>query len=140
VLTADIKAGRVGAVITADIVRIAQNYALFSEWLDLMDEYGVAFVTLADGEIASGKRISYRFAGDYYLPLIALPDPPDAPPLGLYGELHKRYLAEHRPILYNRLLLQEKLYPLCREADQTARERKRRGVSEEVILSELVYA
>jgi hypothetical protein len=139
-LTMDVKAWKVGAVIAANTARIARNYALFSEWLDLMDEYGVAFVTLTDGEIASGKRISYRLVGDYYLPLIALSDPPDATPLGLYGELHKRYLAEHRPILYNWLLLQEKLYPLCREVDQTARERKRRGVSEEVILSELVYA
>jgi hypothetical protein len=139
-LTADVKSGKVCVVIAANIARIARNYALFSEWLDLMDEYGVALVTLTDGEIASGKRVSYRLIGDYYLPLIALSDPPGASPLGRYGELHKRYLAEHRPILYNRLLLQEKLYPLCREVDQTARERKRRGVSEEVILSELVYA
>ena len=54
------------------------------------------------------------------MPAIRLSDPPDAPPLGLYGELHKRHLREHRPILYSRLLLSEKLYPLCREIDEAA--------------------
>ncbi|MDR0747161.1 MAG: recombinase family protein [Helicobacteraceae bacterium] len=34
-LTADIRAGKVGVVIAADITRIARNYALYSEWLNL---------------------------------------------------------------------------------------------------------
>jgi hypothetical protein len=97
-------------------------------------------LTLADGETAPGRGISYRIVGDYLLPDIALSDPPDAPPLGRYGMRHKAFLKEHKPALYSQLLLSERLYPLCREVDSTARERKRRGVSEEVILSELIYA
>jgi len=88
-------------------------------------------------------NLSYSRAGDYLLPSIKLSDPPDAPPLGLYGELHKRYLREHRPILYSRLLLSEKLYPLCREVDSAAKHRLAemldRETAHEIILAELVY-
>lgn len=88
-------------------------------------------------------EIFYIQRGDYFLPAIALSDPPDAPPLGRYGMLHKAYLKEHRPILYSRLLLTERLYPLCREVDEAAENRLRaiadREQAHEVILAELVY-
>ena len=77
------------------------------------------------------------------MPTIRLSDPPDAPPLGLYGELHKRYLKQHRPILYSKLLLSEKLYEICREVDSAAKHRLKtignRETAHEVILFELVY-
>ena len=89
-------------------------------------------------------ELSYISVGDYLLPALKLADPPDAPPLGLYGELHKRYLREHRPILYSQLLLSEKLYPTCREIDEAAASRLRaipdREQAHEIILSELVYS
>jgi hypothetical protein len=89
-------------------------------------------------------EISYVLVGDYYLPFIALSDPPDALPLGKYGMMHKAFLREHKPILYSQLLLSERLYPLCREADEAAATRLAtipdREVAHEVILSELVYA
>ena len=44
-------------------------------------------------------------------------------PLGKYGRMRKTYLKEHRPILYNRLLMSEKLYPHLLEIDQTANSR-----------------
>lgn len=86
-------------------------------------------------------EITYTRVGDYLIPDIVLSDPlPElAEGLGRYGRMHKAYLREHRPILYNRLLLSERLYPLCREIDKTANERHNRGVSEEVILNELIY-
>ena len=88
-------------------------------------------------------EFDYIVAGDYLIPAIKLSDPPDAPPLGLYGELHKRHLKEHKPILYNTLLLSERLYPLCRSIDESAAERLRlipdREIAREIILSELVY-
>jgi len=83
--------------------------------------------------------IAYQRTGDYLIPLIKLSDPPDAPPLGLYGELHKKYLREHRPILYSKLLLSEKLYPICREIDDAAQSRRRLGMSHADIVRELVY-
>ncbi|MDR0292764.1 MAG: TnpV protein [Oscillospiraceae bacterium] len=52
-------------------------------------------------------------------------------------------MREHRPILYNKLLLSERLYPLCREIDKSAVCRLRtmpdREQAHEIILSELVY-
>jgi len=88
-------------------------------------------------------ELTYTRVGDYLLPNIKLSDPPDAPPLGRYGLMHKTYLKEHKPILYSQLLLSEKLYYLCREVDEAAATRLAtipdREVAHEIILSELVY-
>jgi hypothetical protein len=94
-------------------------------------------------------ELDYTRVGDYYLPNLTLSDPaqdglaPGAPSLGHYGKLHRDYLREYRPILYSRLLLTERLYPLCREIDEAAAHRLRtsadREQAHEVILAELVY-
>ena len=75
--------------------------------------------------------------GEYFLPAIKLSDPPDAPPLGLYGELHKRYLKEHKPIIYSQLLLSERLYPRCREVNEASNSRRKQGMSHDEIVREL---
>jgi hypothetical protein len=86
---------------------------------------------------------TYTRIGDYLLPDICLSDPPDAPPLGRYGMMHKKYLREEKPALYASLLLSERLYPLCREVDEAAAHRLAtiadREAAHEIILSELVY-
>ena len=88
-------------------------------------------------------KLTYSKIGDYLLPDLALSDPPDAPPLGKYGMMHKRYLKEHRSALYASLLLSERLYPLCRAVDEAAAHRLAtiadREVAHEIILHELVY-
>jgi hypothetical protein len=90
----------------------------------------------------TGNGITYSLAGDYLLPNLKLSDPPDAPPLGWYGILHRDYLWEHKPVLYAKLPLSERLYPLCREIDEAATHRQRiipdREQAREIILSELV--
>ena len=68
-------------------------------------------------------KLTYHRSGNYELPDIRLSDPPGAPPLGRYGMMHKEYLCREKPALYSQLLLSERLYPLCREIDETARER-----------------
>jgi hypothetical protein len=83
-------------------------------------------------------ELDYVGVGDYLLPALKLSDPPDAPPLGLYGELHKRHLERHRPILYNQLLLSDRLYLLCRGIDEAARSRRKLGMSHDEIVRELV--
>jgi hypothetical protein len=87
--------------------------------------------------------IEYMRCGDYLLPKITLSEPPNAPPLGVYGMRHKAYLREHRPILYNKLLLSGRLYPLCREIDEAAAGRLEAigdpEIAREIILAELVY-
>lgn len=66
---------------------------------------------------------TYTLVGDYYLPNIALSDPPDAEPLNQYGRMRKNYLKEHRRVDYTKLLLSDQLYPHCREIQQQANER-----------------
>jgi hypothetical protein len=87
--------------------------------------------------------LTYSVVGDYLIPDIALSDPPDAPPLGRYGKMRRAFLKEHRPILYSRLLLTEKLYPHLREIDNAAAERLAAigdpEIAREVILTELIY-
>jgi hypothetical protein len=89
-------------------------------------------------------EIDYIATGDYFLPAIKLSDPPDAPPLGRYGMMHKEYLREHRSILYSQLLLSERLYPICREVDCAASHRLAtipdREQAHGIILTELVYS
>ncbi|MDR3205228.1 MAG: TnpV protein [Deltaproteobacteria bacterium] len=139
---ADIKSGIIGAVLVTNISRIARNYTLVSEWLEMLSKYGVDFVTTADGKPTTNAEIAYIRASDHLIPNIALSNPPDAPPLGYYGMRHKAYLREHRPIFYNWLLMSERLYPLCCTVDDAAAMRLRtipdRNRAHEIIIAELV--
>ena len=58
--------------------------------------------------------------GDYNIPNLKLSETPE---IGKYGRMRKKYLKESRPILYNRLLLSEKLYPHLAEINQAANRR-----------------
>lgn len=48
--------------------------------------------------------------GDYENPNLKLSNPTNQS-IGKYGRMRKRYLQEHRPVLFNCLLLSERLYP-----------------------------
>ena len=50
--------------------------------------------------------------------------------IGKYGRMRREYLKTHRPILYNRLLLSEKLYAHLSEIDRTVQERTERIMNE----------
>lgn len=58
------------------------------------------------------SELTYTRSGDYLIPDLSLTEQPQAP-LGKYGRMRKNYLKEHRPVLWNSLLLSEKLYPIC---------------------------
>ena len=63
--------------------------------------------------------MTYIQNGDYLIPDLKLSQQPEKP-LGKYGRMRKTYLKEHRPILYNQMLLSEKLYQHLLEIDETA--------------------
>ena len=67
-------------------------------------------------------KITYRLCGDYYLPNITIPAE-DQRPCGKYGRMRLRYLREHRPILYNELLLTGKLTSHLHSIDNACKER-----------------
>ena len=67
-------------------------------------------------------ELNYTKNGDYLIPDIQL-SVQEQKPLGKYGRMRKKYLQEHRPVLWNSLLLSEKLYPHLREIDEAANNR-----------------
>ena len=75
-------------------------------------------------------EITYRKCGDYYIPNIGLPETTDETPLRMYGRMRRAYLKEHRPVLWNRLVLDGTLFPHLREIDRTAYERLDRMIPE----------
>ena len=68
------------------------------------------------------NSLTYTMNGDYQIPDLKLPEQPKKP-LRKYGRMRKAYLKEHRPLIYNQLLLTEKLYPHLIEIDETAQSR-----------------
>ena len=67
-------------------------------------------------------KLTYHQNGDYLLPNLGLTEA-EQRPLGKYGRMHLRYLEEHRPGLYTRLLLSGKLMEHVQEIDSTCQER-----------------
>ena len=55
-------------------------------------------------------NITYTQNGDYLIPNIVIRK---TKPLGHYGRLRKAYLEMRRPILFNELVLSDKLFEHC---------------------------
>lgn len=68
------------------------------------------------------SKLTYIRCGDYDIPNLKLSEQPETS-IGKYGRMRKSYLKEHRPILYNHLLMSEKLYPHLLEIEETANSR-----------------
>ena len=68
------------------------------------------------------NNLTYTRNGDYLIPNLTLSEQPSEP-LGKYGRMRKAYLKEHRPLIYNQLLMSEKLYLHLLEIDETANSR-----------------
>lgn len=66
----------------------------------------------------STNGLTYTLHGDYYLPDIGVPS--DSRPIGKYGCMRRAYLQEHRPILFNRLLLSGELYAHLADVNEQA--------------------
>ena len=71
---------------------------------------------------------SYRRVGDYFVPNIHLEEA-SARQLGKYGRMRKRYLEEHRPVLFSRMVLDGSLWKHLSEVDAVCRERMERTIS-----------
>ena len=65
---------------------------------------------------------SYTKVGDYLLPNLMI-DENEQRLLGKYGRLRKRYLKEHRRVLYTNLLVSDKLGHHLAAIDETCEER-----------------
>ena len=66
--------------------------------------------------------IGYVLVGDYYIPDIQLGDVDDRP-IGRWGRMHRDYLRDHRPIVYNELLLSGRLHTMLADLNEQAQQR-----------------
>ena len=76
----------------------------------------------------TNSNLNYTQTGDYLLPNLTLNQP--RKPLGKYGRLRRTYLMNHRPVLYNTMLLNGSLYPHLMEVEQTAESRMRQSMEQ----------
>ena len=65
-------------------------------------------------------EITYTTVNGVQLPSLSLPE---TQALGKYGRMRQRYLKEHRPVLWNSLLLTGRLYEHLNEIEETAQSR-----------------
>lgn len=65
---------------------------------------------------------TYTRFGDYLLPDLVIEES-EQRPIGKYGRMRKRYLKEHRPVLYSNLLTAGKLYRHLAEIDEACEKR-----------------
>ena len=75
-------------------------------------------------------EITYTKNGDYLIPNIGLPEQTDHTPLGKYGRMRRQYLKEHRPILWNQMILDGTLWNHLREIDRAEYDRLDRMIPE----------
>ena len=67
-------------------------------------------------------ELTYTKVGDYYLPDLALDDDTKYE-IGIYGRIHQRFLKEHHPGVYNRMLHFGELWKHLAEIDAACHER-----------------
>ena len=64
----------------------------------------------------------YELAGDYYIPLLALPAK-EQRPIGKWGRMRWNFLMEHRPLLYNALFFSGRLWTHLADLNELAQAR-----------------
>lgn len=73
-------------------------------------------------------NIHYIRMGDYYIPDLTLPE--ETRPIGKWGQTHRDYLREHKPIQYNCLLLSGKLWAYLADLNEQAQDRLERMIDQ----------
>lgn len=66
------------------------------------------------------NKLTYTKVGDYYIPNLTIKP---SSPIGKYGRMRRDYLRDHRPALYNRLILHEQLQEHCAEVNEAIQNR-----------------
>ena len=64
------------------------------------------------------EQITYIKTGDYYIPDWKLAE--DLRPIGRWGRIHRDYLKEHRPVVFNQLVLSGKLWAYLADINEQA--------------------
>ena len=64
----------------------------------------------------------YELIGDYYIPVLTMSSE-EQRPIGKWGRMHRDYLKEHRPILFNDLILSGQFWTYLADLNEQAQER-----------------
>ena len=65
--------------------------------------------------------MDYVLAGDYYIPDLKLPH--EERPIGKYGRMHREYLKEYNPMMFNDLVLDGQLWTYLADLNEQAENR-----------------
>ena len=66
--------------------------------------------------------IDYVLVGDYYVPKLKMPE--EKRSIGHYGRLHREYLRQVKPIVFNELILSGQLWTYLADLNEQATERR----------------
>ena len=67
------------------------------------------------------EQITYIKTGDYYIPDWKLPE--ETRPIGRWGRMHRDYLKEHHPVVFNQLVLSGNLWTYLADINEHAQQR-----------------
>ena len=67
------------------------------------------------------EQITYIKVGDYYIPDWKLPA--ETHPIGRWGRMHRDYLKEHRPVVFDQLVLSGNLWTYLADINEQAQQR-----------------
>ena len=67
------------------------------------------------------EQITYTKTGDYYIPDLKLPE--ETRPIGRWGRMRRDYLKEHRPVIFNQLVLSGNLWTYLTDINEQAQQR-----------------
>ena len=67
------------------------------------------------------KQITYVRSGDYYIPDLKLPE--ENRPIGRWGRMHREFLREHKPIIFNQLCLSCTFWSYLADINEQATQR-----------------
>lgn len=65
--------------------------------------------------------LEYTLVGDYFLPNLALAEEPR--PIGKWGRLHREYLKQEHPVLFESLILSDRFWTHLADLNEQAQER-----------------
>ena len=84
------------------------------------------------GGIIMAENLTYIRCGDYYIPDWKLPE--EHRPIGRWGRMHRDYLKEHRPVVFNQLVLSGNLWTYLADINDQAQQRM------EVLVKQMMVA
>ena len=67
------------------------------------------------------EQITYIKTGDYYIPDLKLPE--ETRPIGRWGRMHRDYLREYRPVVFNQLVLSGNLWTYLADINEQVQHR-----------------